>query len=224
VWTSIDAVTVSVYGAASETVTITDGTNTYTVATTALGVGTKTLELPLGTYTVSGSVSGYSHSVEVHSDTTEIAAYPDGAVYWYGREIYPVTARLSVATTYSAATKNTNDIYISATHSGSANRHCYGQVITDTTIDTSSFSTIKVIASRTVATGNGSKIVNAGYATDNATTTLMTGATVTATTATEHSTASPGTSVYLGVSYFANTGGYKTRTTTSGYVYAIWME
>lgn len=180
------------------------------------------VELKQGVYEVIGSISEHRQTVTVKK-AGEYSAYPDGAIYWYGREIYPVTARLSEATTYAAATKNTNDIYISATHANNAGRTCVGQVITNETIDTSSYSTIKVIASRTQASG-ANKFVYAGYTTSNVTTNQMTGAEVTATTKTEHSTASPGTAVYLGVSYYANTGGSTDRTTTSGYVYAIWME
>lgn len=81
-------VTVSVYGAISETVTITNGTDTYTVTTNANGVGTTTPEVKLGTYTVTGTISvgalPSGRSVTVDKNTTVITAYPAGALFWYG--------------------------------------------------------------------------------------------------------------------------------------------
>ena len=82
------SVIVPVYGAVSETVTITDGTNTYTVATDAHGIGTTQPELPFGTYTVKGTRSAGAlsagRSVTVDKNTAAVAAYPPGALFWYG--------------------------------------------------------------------------------------------------------------------------------------------
>jgi hypothetical protein len=77
---------VSVYGAASETVTITDEKGTiYTATTDDTGYGGE-LEIKFGNYTVAGSVSGYSGSVTVDKTTTIINAWPanDAIYFWHG--------------------------------------------------------------------------------------------------------------------------------------------
>ena len=78
-----DTVSVSVYGAASETVTLTHENGEIFTATAN---SDSTLEVPLGSYTVSGNKSGYSKTVTVDANTTRINAWPDGATiyYWYG--------------------------------------------------------------------------------------------------------------------------------------------
>ena len=76
---------VTVYGAASETVTLTaKNGKTFTTTTDATGKGGQ-LEIQAGVYTISGSHSGYSKSVTVAKDTTAVYAMPNGTiVYWYG--------------------------------------------------------------------------------------------------------------------------------------------
>lgn len=80
---------VYVYGALSETVTLThtDGT-VYTIDTNANGASDTTLDLPFGEYTVTGTVSvdalPSGRTVTVSSETTVVTAYPDGAVFWFG--------------------------------------------------------------------------------------------------------------------------------------------
>lgn len=226
-WRKIKVYTADVIlrGAVNETLTLTDSNGNVTyIATGADGLSEITT-LTCGTYTVTGDVSTpYSRTIDITADGTYNAC-PDGAIYWYGTEIYPMTVRLSAETTYSAADKNTNDIYIFATHSGSSGRTCVGQAITTNTIDTSSYDNIKVIVACTTCTGSGNKWIDNGYSTANTTETLMTGARITAVSDKQtYSTASPKTSVYVGSSFYANTGGYTTRTSVSGYVYAIYME
>lgn len=105
---------VSVYGAVSETVTITNGTDTYTVATNANGVGTTTPEVKLGIYTVTGTVSAGAlpsgRSVTVDKNTTAITAYPDGLIYWYGRFATGANAVGVNLAGGAAITKGTNSL------------------------------------------------------------------------------------------------------------------
>ena len=87
---------VTVYGAASETVTLTSAKGkVFTTETDATGKGGQ-LEIPAGVYTVSGSRSEYSKSVTVDKTTTEVYAMPNGTVvYWYGYKTYEPVARAS---------------------------------------------------------------------------------------------------------------------------------
>lgn len=49
------------------------------------------IELSQGDYYVTGSESGYTKRITVKAPGT-YTAYPDGAIYWYGRELFPITA------------------------------------------------------------------------------------------------------------------------------------
>ena len=86
--------TVSVYGAASEDVTLTsEKGEVFTTTTDAAGYGGE-LELPVGVYTIAGSYTEYSKSLTVKKDTTEVYAMPDGTiVYWYGYKPYAPAAK-----------------------------------------------------------------------------------------------------------------------------------
>lgn len=81
---------VSLYGALSEDVTLTalDGTVYDAVTLNAHGISDITLEIPVGIYTITGSVSSEilpeGRMVVVDKDTTKITAYPSGAIYWFG--------------------------------------------------------------------------------------------------------------------------------------------
>lgn len=80
------AATVSVYGAASETVTITNNEGiAFEVATDGSGYGGE-IKIPFGVYTVTGSVSGFSKNSTVDKNTTRINAWIDNAVnyFWHG--------------------------------------------------------------------------------------------------------------------------------------------
>lgn len=131
-------VAVTVYGAPSETVTITDGTNTYTVTTDSHGIGTTTPEVKFGTYTVSGTksatVSGFAsgRSVTVAKSTTTVTAYPPGALYWLGNgdasgdALYGICGGVSGATAINADNFTTyilsgsNSLYSKTATTGSA--------------------------------------------------------------------------------------------------------
>ena len=87
-------VVVSVYGAASETVTLTDAKgNAFTADTNSAGYG-GTLEIPVGVYTIKGGHTQHSKSVTVTKATTAVYAMPDGTiVYWYGYKPYTPAAK-----------------------------------------------------------------------------------------------------------------------------------
>lgn len=74
-----------VYGAVSETVTIRkNGIVVATVQTDASGCSTEQITLSNGTYTLTGSVSGWTEEQTVNSSTTKFRAMPEGSIYWYG--------------------------------------------------------------------------------------------------------------------------------------------
>lgn len=81
---------VTLYGALSEDVTLTPvgGTALAPVTLNAHGISDTTVEIPLGIYTVVGSVSSEilpnGRMVIVDKTTTEVKAYPDGAIFWFG--------------------------------------------------------------------------------------------------------------------------------------------
>lgn len=130
------SVLVSVYGAATETVTLTaENGTTYTVTTDANGYGGE-LEMGFGSYTVAGSVSGYSGSVTVDKRTTMVNAWPADQVifFWHGAtpngawtkegfseghnwgatsiaEIVNGEIRVSANTNYTGATFGTTYVY-----------------------------------------------------------------------------------------------------------------
>ena len=227
VWTNIESVTVTVYGAASETVTITNGTETFTVATTALGVGTKTIDLPLGTYTVSGSVSGYSHSVEVNMDTTEIAAYPSGAIYWYGREVVAMSTTINAAYSSGNATERANYIELYGWTRPDSVKTSIAQIISANTVNTSGYSSIKfdvTPVSRERANGGYAQF-DFGYKSATTNTVAFTGTTLTASGSRKtYSIATPGGSVYIGARAYTAWNGYTGNKRMQAYVHAIWME
>jgi hypothetical protein len=121
-WNS--GVSACVYGAASETVTIKkNGIIVATVATNSSGCSNEKISLVYGTYTLTGSVSGWTEEQTVDESTTKFRAMPDGALYWYGNECTDVTGGWSLGswTTFNTsafapteATKKTNCIYAKA--------------------------------------------------------------------------------------------------------------
>lgn len=71
-------------GAISETLTIKQGSTTVmTVKTNGHGALDEPIELEYGSYTVTGSVSGYSRTFNIQNDGT-YSCYPNGAIFWYG--------------------------------------------------------------------------------------------------------------------------------------------
>lgn len=81
-WTLVYASkTVTVYGGAYETITI-DG---YYGSFTTNADGSVSHVVPIDTITLTGSVSGYSFTRTVTSDTTDVYVMPEGDVlYWFG--------------------------------------------------------------------------------------------------------------------------------------------
>lgn len=81
---------VSLYGALNEDVTLTalDGTAYDPVTLNAHGISDITLEIPVGIYTITGSVSSEilpeGRMVVVDKTTTKVTAYPPGAFFWFG--------------------------------------------------------------------------------------------------------------------------------------------
>lgn len=74
-----------VYGAANETVTIKkNGIIVATVATNSAGCSNEKISLGYGTYTLTGSGSGWTEEQTVDKNTTKFRAMPEGALYWYG--------------------------------------------------------------------------------------------------------------------------------------------
>ena len=84
----------AVYGAAGETVTLTDKQGKILSFSANDG---QTHQIPTGKYTVTGSVSGYSKSFTVDRNTTRINAWPDGATVYYWHGYAPVSGWASVA-------------------------------------------------------------------------------------------------------------------------------
>lgn len=81
-WKQVANITVTIYGGASETITISGLYNSPTVTTNSSG--SVSYSLIKGTYTFTGSVSGKSFSRTVTSSTTNVYVMPEGALYWYG--------------------------------------------------------------------------------------------------------------------------------------------
>lgn len=109
-----------VYGAALETVTIKkDGIIVATVDTDSTGQSAEQITLSSGTYTITGSVSGWTEEQTVDGDTTKFRAMPEGALYWYGNECTEITGGYAVNDVMSSgynvsgkAIKETNAFYI----------------------------------------------------------------------------------------------------------------
>ena len=111
---------VAVYGAAEEEVTLSHSKGqefTFTANDEQIR------EIPVGVYTVSGSVSGYSKTLTVTKNTVRINAWPDNATvyYWYGYAPigeWKATAALPSGSPYTSnptkptVTVNTNSVVI----------------------------------------------------------------------------------------------------------------
>lgn len=210
-------VTVTINGAPGETISYT-GEASGSVTLDASGTSSS-LTLDSGDYTFVGSISGYSKNVTL-SDDGPVNVYPEGAIYWYGREIYPITVVKGGAvgsySTSSDATKNTNSIHLSVSTRGDAGNTYYATAVTSDAIDTSGYSSIKVSTtagstaytySRTVGYKSGSGYGRFSTSTSGGTTTVT----------------SPGTSTNLGATADATTVG-PTYSISELTVHAIWME
>ena len=82
--------------------------------------GIQTIELEVGNeYTFVSSVSGYSRTVTISEDMSDVYVMPEGALYWYGNECTNISGGfnkgnlLSTSTnTGGSVTFNANNIYI----------------------------------------------------------------------------------------------------------------
>lgn len=74
-------------GAPSETLTITnvnDSTYTYSTTTNSHGVTDEPTTIVKGTYSIKGSISGYTRTGVSITEAGTYNAYPDSAIFWYG--------------------------------------------------------------------------------------------------------------------------------------------
>lgn len=127
-WNS--GVSAYVYGAASETITIKkNGIIVATVDTDSTGQSVERITLSNGTYTLTGSVSGWTEEQTVDEDTEKFRAMPEGALYWYGNECTWITGSyekldLVIVSAYSPTNqylelyKNTSDMKASISAPG----------------------------------------------------------------------------------------------------------
>ena len=78
-------VTAYVYGAALETITIKqNGVTVGQVSTDVNGKSTQQIPLACGAYDLTGSVSGWTETQTVDSNTERLRAMPERVLYWYG--------------------------------------------------------------------------------------------------------------------------------------------
>ena len=141
-------VIVSVYGAASETVTLTDAKGRrFTAQTDAAGYGGE-IEIPVGVYTIAGAHTAYSKSVTVTKGTAAVYAMPNGTVvYWYGYKPHtPVGRAYAPDKTYfspqpgitsnrKALNITENERSITFTQPGTSGTYCGSAVFEDIKTD-----------------------------------------------------------------------------------------
>lgn len=150
--------TFAVNGGHGETITAyVDGREIDSVTLDATGEGTLDLS-GVGGKTVKfvGSMSGYEKPVNVGDEKEmSVNVYPDGALYWYGRQVVAITTSSSVVGTsgwtYVSPTFNSDHILLKTTNS--EKYQC--PIITEAPIDISGYSTLKVLIDFTY-TGYGS--------------------------------------------------------------------
>ena len=172
--------TITVYSAASDTVSFTDVTGAKTVTTNTSGQGSVSITFipPSASITFTSSKAknpnnlsqAYSKTITINSNTTSIYVTPNGALYWYGYRgtvngitIEPCTTANGWDSGYGA-TFNTNEIDISAP-SGSS--QIYG-VGTKQAVNLTNYSKITVINSGITIVGgvyaqigaNSTKVTN----------------------------------------------------------------
>ena len=93
-WQKVAKISVTIYGGASETITISGLYNFPTVTTNSSG--SVSYSLIKGTYTFTGNVSGQSFTRTVTNSTTKVYVMPEGALYWYGNECTWITGKWGV--------------------------------------------------------------------------------------------------------------------------------
>ena len=107
--------------------------------------------IPNGTYTFTGSVSGQSFTRTITSDTTDVWAMPEGALYWYGNYIIPfeTTAyHMDNQNDYEEGylqnpTINDGSNMLTITQNNS-NKNVVGQYFTKDVINFSNYTSIKI--------------------------------------------------------------------------------
>jgi hypothetical protein len=209
-------------GAPGETLTFKqNGTIKYTVTENT------EQEIKQGVYEVTGGVSGYTKTIEVKAAGT-YNAYPDGALFWYGRELMPFRYHVDNG---RCSSYNTGSAIYCGSHVSKNNITAY---MTDTTnamttgkVDTSQYSTIKFTIEPTkfsVVSQSGYTRFYYGYAPSY--TYALTSYVNSASSKKTVSVASPKSSTYIGVGTIMEAGAnlYGNPGTVEGYCHAIWME
>lgn len=107
-------------GAISETLTLVGTKKSYTFTTNSSGTTGVKYVIP-DTYSVTGGISNYTCSITVSATGGTYNIYPAGAVYWYGREVVPMSGYGSGETVI--ANKNVNPNYIELFFQASSTKH-----------------------------------------------------------------------------------------------------
>lgn len=149
--------TITVYGAASDTISFTDETGAKTVTTNASGQGSVSITYlpPSQNITFTSSIAkdpsdlsqAYSKTIAINSSTTSITVVPDNALYWFGNECTWLTGGWTTSgyqygsQTNEGVTLATN--YIPLTKpSGNGHQRNYGTV---NTVNVSGKTKLKII-------------------------------------------------------------------------------
>ena len=123
-------------GAPGETLTFAQGGVTVATATEGTAV-----ELKQGVYDVTGSISGHTKQITV-KNPGQYNAYPDGALYWYGREIVPIGfVAMNDNTAYGSLTKNANSMTLAYTCSWTKTEAV--AALTESKLDLSGYKTLR---------------------------------------------------------------------------------
>ena len=113
-----------VYGAVSETITIRkNGIVVETVQTDSTGKSTDQITLSSGTYTLTGSVTGWTEEQTVDDSTDRYRAMPEGALYWYGNECIDITGGWVVGDSNMGTAKGSNYLYYKTSGTQSMSRY-----------------------------------------------------------------------------------------------------
>lgn len=158
---------VTLNGAVGETISWT-GEATGSVSFGSGQCAVTGIELKVGEYTFTGSVSGYSKTAAVTKNTTVVSVYPDTAIYWYGNgdasgdSLYSKCGGFSAyGWAYSGSGSATTPVistqanYVQGSISGvgSSGGYC-GTVSMNRAIDVSGLSTLHVVNCRNSYSGS----------------------------------------------------------------------
>ena len=155
--------TITVYSAASDTVSFTDMTGAKTVTTNANGQGSVSITFipPSASITFTSSYAKYpstaqntySKAISITENTTSIKVMPDGALYWYQYFsdncgiISPDNGWSISGSSWKAPTYNTHDLTIAGDYYSSNYRHC--GISSLSPIDSSQYTTCKIALKNT---------------------------------------------------------------------------